>query len=220
MASPNDSTRDLLNGYLSGNRQAECELFEQHRERLLQRVQREHWMAGLSKYASPEDLVGEVFVRALSSGLLLDFTSRGSGSLSKLLFKLLDNVAVDTYRRHGAGKRGGGRMPASYDAGDEGAKTGHGAPAVASMDTTPTSKVRAGELLERCRAALEPREWEIWHMAEVEGFDSLEIAERLNTTDSAARGVLRRARNKLLTKLTEFVCTDPGIADQEDRSGT
>ncbi len=214
MSVPNESaprTRELLEGYLLGNREAERKLFELHRQRLVERVQQEHWMAGLAKYVTPEDLVGEVFLRALSSGVLQDLDDRGRGSLARLLFKMLDDVAVDTYRRHGTEKRGGGRLPSSYDGGDENTPTGHGQPSMASLDTTPTAKVRAGELLERCRKVLDEREWQVWQLSEVEDCTSIEIADRLSTTDSAVRGVLRRARRKLLMKLAQAVRDDPGL---------
>jgi len=204
-------TRDLLEGYLGGNREDERELFELHRQKLLERVRREHWMAGLARYLTPEDLVGEVFVRALGSGALRDLDDRGRGSLARLLFKMLDDAAVDTYRRHGAEKRGGGRLPDSYDVSDEGAATGQRRPQVASPDTTPTQKVRAGELLERCRGVLDDREWEVWHLSEVESCDSLEIAQRVGSTDSAVRGVLHRARHKLLMRLAQVVHADPDL---------
>ncbi len=212
----NPPTRDLLNGYLAGSREDEYRLFELHRERLLRRATNEPRIARLARYTSPEDLVNEVFLKALSSGILKKLEDRGRGSLTRLLSKILDDVAIDIYRWHGAEKRGDGRLPSSYDGHDENARGGQAQCVAVSLDTTPTSKVRAGELLDRCREVLDPYEWEVWHLVEVESFSSVEIAGRLHTTDSAVRGILRRARRKLLARLAKIVSQDPEDVPPKD----
>jgi DNA-directed RNA polymerase specialized sigma24 family protein len=70
-----------------------------------------------------------------------------------------------------------------------------------SDDTTPTSRARSKELVELVRRTLEPREIEVWTAIELEGLDSAELAKRLGTTPSAARGVLFRAQRKLVQAL-------------------
>lgn len=155
-------------------------------------------MPGLQKFVAPEDLAQEVFVRALSSGLLRDFQDRGRGSLLAALACVLDGVAVDTYRRHGALKRGGGAVLGSYDRLPEEGDTRSTAGLPASPDTTPTSSARERELVELVHEWLEPREWETWRLCEREGLDSRAAAERLGTTESAVRGVMHRARKRIL----------------------
>ena len=194
-------TRELLERYLSGDRESEARLFEGHRDDLVRRVRSASWMSGLRGLVTPEDLVQEVFVRALSSGMLRDFEDRGRGSLARALAKVLDDVAVDTYRRHGTLKRGGG-VP-GLQARDEAAEEGEVAASSPARDATPTSNAREKEILELCRDVLEPREWQVWQLSEVEGLDSRAVAERLGATPAAVRGVLHRARKRILRRMAD-----------------
>ncbi len=195
------TTRTLIEKYLSGDRESERQLFEAHRSELVARVGSSQWMSGLSAHVTPEDLVDEVFLRALSSGFLRHFEDRGRGSLTRALAAILDDVAVDTYRRLGASKRGGRVVARSYDRQDEVQDTRQGTVALPSREVTPTSNARARELLKLCQELLEPREWEVWRLCELEGLDSPAVAERLNTSDAAVRGVLHRARKRILRAL-------------------
>jgi RNA polymerase sigma factor (sigma-70 family) len=199
-------TSALLEQYLAGDRESERRLFERHRADLVSRSRSASWMAGLRRYATPEDLVQEVFVRALSSGLLRRLEHRGSGSLRAALAKILDDVAVDTYRRHGALKRGAHLRTVPLEGG---VATGtEGAVELAAEDTTPTSTAREREILELCRALLPPREWDVWWLCEVRRQSSAAVAERTGTTDAAVRGILHRARKRILRELAARVDLD------------
>jgi len=200
-------TAELLDQYLAGDRESERLLFERHRAELIDRARSARWMRGLHRYTTPEDLVGEVFVRALSSGLLRHFESRGSGSLGGALAKVLGDVAVDAYRRHGATKRGAGLRAFSLEEhGTEARMTGDRR--LPGEATTPTSSARQHELLELCRAVLPAREWEVWWMCEVEGRDSPSVAATLGVSDSAVRGTLHRARKRILREMSRRLADD------------
>lgn len=190
----------LLERYLSGDRESERRLFGRHREVLLTRARSAHWMSGVSRVATPEDLVQETFLRALSAGMLRRFEDRGSGSLARALEKVLGNVVVDVYRRHGTLKRGSHLRTLSLDLSPE-TDFEDSPPALASADTTPTSSARGRELLDLCRNLLSPRQWEVWCQCEVHHVDAPTVAARLGTTDAAVRGLLLRARRRILREL-------------------
>lgn len=193
---PPTRTGVLLARYLTGDRAAGERLFSRFRATLLARARAHPLMRPLAGDCSPEDVVHEVFWRALASGLLRDFEDRGHGSLEAALAKVLDNTLVDLARRRSAQKRGGGcaRVEPRSDGRDVLER-------VASDDTSPTAKARSAELVTIARAALAPREFEVWQAIELDGADSVELAERLGTSSSAVRGVLRRALAKLMAEL-------------------
>lgn len=195
-------TRVLLERYLAGDRESESRLFDRHRSELLARARRASWMPGIVRHTTPEDLVQETFVRALSSGMLRRFEDRGAGSLGRALEKVLGNVAVDVSRRHGSLKRGSGRFGLSLDA-DAGpdSELAREVPDLASAGTTPTAAARGRELVDLCRELLPPREWEVWYASEVERLDSVEVAARVQASPAAVRGVLHRARKRVLGEL-------------------
>lgn len=190
-------TRELIARFLAGDRGAELRLFEKQRAHLLERARTHRLMEQLKKRCTPEDVVSEVFLRVMASGALASFEDRGRGSLRNLLFTVEDRVMVSMLRRETAEKRSANVLPLSCDW-EEGRDMSQPA---ATGDPTPTSNARMTELLELCQKHLDAREWEIWRMAEVEGLDSPEIAKKLGTTSAAVRGVLFRARGKLVQAL-------------------
>jgi RNA polymerase sigma factor (sigma-70 family) len=204
-------TSDQLARYLTGDRDVEQKLFDAQRDGLLKRTSGSAWMAGLSAHFTPEDLVDEVFLRVLRSGFLRSFDDARPGALADALGAILDGVAVDSYRRIQALKRGGGRAVPHYDEHRETGGTGL-QPMVPSREPTPTSNARASEVLDLCQALLGPREWEVWRLIEQEGLDSTEVARRLETTDAAVRGIFRRARLRVLRALSGT----PGTAAEHE----
>lgn len=195
-------TRDLLSRYLAGDRTAECRLFETQRALLVERAREHPLMRALAPHATPEDLVGECLVRTLDSRALDTFEDRGPGSLRNLLFAILDNVMKDACRRRQAQKRGGRFGPAvSLEAKGWDSSRPLGASLPASSETTPTGAARAKELLELCRAVLSPAEWEVWRLAELDGLDSREVAERVGSTPGSVRSKIRRIRAKLIAEI-------------------
>ena len=204
-------TREQVADYLAGDPIASRELFERHREVLLRRTRGHGSMRALRHATAPEDIVDEVFLRALSSGFLERFEDRGRGSLGRALFTILDRTLADACRRYGSLKRQANAGTLSLDGEDAGGRIPDHASRLASEDPTPTSAARAAELIELCERLLDVREWEFWRLAEVEGLDSPDIARRCGVSDSAVRGVLFRARAKLVRALREELEErDPG----------
>jgi len=195
------ATRELVRLYLRGQHGPARRLFEIHRELLLKRV-RSHPLARQTRTrASAEDIVSEVFVRALSSGLFDRFEDRGPGSLRNALFTVLERTLVDMLRRAGTVKRGANARPLSLD--EVGTTDGTLVDAIPSRDPNPSSLARSHELEELCRSVLEEREWRAWQLVEMEGRSSAEAAERLGSSPAAIRGLLFRARAKLVRALDD-----------------
>ncbi len=193
-------TREQLAAWLAGDAEAARALFARHRAELLERAQAHRLTRRLRDHVTPEDMVDEVFLRALSSGLLHRFEDRGQGSLMGALYTVLDRTLKDAARRHlGTEKRGQDAAHVSLDD----ASLRAAARALASSDPTPTSRVRANDLLDVCRAALPPREWDVWRRRHVEGLDFATIATQLGITEAAARSLVHRARERIVTLLGE-----------------
>jgi RNA polymerase sigma factor (sigma-70 family) len=189
------STRAVLDQYRSGVTGAEQRLFLTHRERLLRRARRHPWMRGLSAHTTCEDVVDEVFVRALAGGFFERFDDRGRGSLLRALTRILERVVADGYRRLGTHESGRLRTVEQAAAGPE---TPSWRPVASGEEPSPTSNVRAVEMLGLCRRILDPEEWEVWRLTEIVGLESRAIGERIGRSASASRSVLHRARAKLL----------------------
>lgn len=204
-------TGELLASYFAGNRESERRLFEQECGDLLKRARSHRLARSLRRHASPEELVNEVFLRVLGSGKLLEFIDCETGSLRRYLSGKLDDVCRDMCRRVGAEKRGGGREPASIHQDNDGESRPEFM--LTSGGATPTSDAREKELSELVRGLLGTRDWEIWRRCELEGESSVEIAREIGGTDASVRGVLHRARQKvvlaLADRLTEGSSCDP-----------
>lgn len=188
-------TATLLRLMLAGDLPAQRRLFERHRPMLAARAARSAAMGVLRRHVSAEDLVGEVYLRALESGCLLRFEDRGPGSLDGLLLTLLDRVIADACRRHGAVKRGANVRRVDGDPSDM--------TALQASDPSPTGLARASELEALCRQHLSEREWEAFRLVQCDGLSAVEAAERLGSTDSAVRGLLLRARARLIKLLAD-----------------
>jgi len=198
-----ESTRERLEAALAGDREAERRLFDEHRAWLVEQARRERSVALLRPHVSLDDLVHEVFVRVLTTKALEGrFQDRGTGSLRRYLVTILRRVVVDEVRRQRAIKRGANARTVSFDEGD-----GLGAPMASphpsADDPSPTSNARAAELLALCRRELSEEEWKVWDLVEGRGLSSKEAGELLGSSPAAVRGVLFRAKRRLLEILGE-----------------
>lgn len=190
-------TQKLLDGIRLGDRDAERQLFSAF-EGLLRADARQHpLMAVVRRRHSEEDVVHEVWLRFCGSGSFLRFEHRGPGSLRRFLGIMLDRALVDLVRHDQADRRGGSLDVRSLDDGHhDGRELQH-----ATDDPTPTSRSRSAELRRLCRRILEPREYEIWRMVEVEERAAVEVAAEMCTSSASIRGIVHRARLKLLKQL-------------------
>jgi RNA polymerase sigma factor (sigma-70 family) len=202
-------TKELLARYLAGDFAAEERLFSRFRTALLERARRHPRLRPLARDCTAEDVVQEVFRRALASGMLRDFEDRGRGSLEAVLTRVLENTLVDFGRRASARKRGGTHE--RVDALETGLAPG--LDRLPAEDTTPTSRARSNELVELAGRVLEPRELEAWRPVEIEGLDAADVAHRMESTPAAIRGLVYRARAKLMRALSD----ERGESDSRSR---
>jgi DNA-directed RNA polymerase specialized sigma24 family protein len=157
-------------------------------------------MRGLEAHTTSEDVVAEVFARALAGGFFERFADRGRGSLERAMTSILERTLADGYRRLGAHRRG---LSLALRAGGAPSRSRHEPDHIPATDATPTSSARAAELLDLCRKTLDEEEWEVWRATEILGLDSLAIAGHIGKSASAARSILHRARMKLLRVLAD-----------------
>jgi DNA-directed RNA polymerase specialized sigma24 family protein len=197
-------TAELLAGYLAGEREAAARLFERFRGELLRRARRHPLMGAVSRVHTPEDVAQDVLTRALRADLFTRYQDRGPGTLGALLGVVLTHTLEDHARRLGALKHGGGELPTSLDAsGDDGPQRER----LAAPQPSPSAEVRATDVLERSRRLLEPHEWDLWRLLEVDGLRPEDIAGLVGRTSASVRGVLFRARLKLVAGLRDL---EPG----------
>lgn len=186
------ATGELIARMQRGEYEAERRLFERFAPRLRDRARRDPRLRKVGHW-SPDDVLQEVFFRALSGGRLSLYRERPSTSLEKALLQMLDRVFNDELRRKRAKKRGGRRVTEGGEAiAAQFEIRAHGAPTVTAA---------AADVVERCRRILDPAEWELFEMREIRDFSVAEIARRFGISDAAVRGRLHRARKKLLESL-------------------
>ncbi len=182
------------------------EAAERYYAGLLAQAQRHPWARALATKVPAEDVVQEVFTRAIGSGLFEERAGRGEGSLVRALQVVLERVLADQLRRQGAEKWGAATALESLDRIDEETSS----PILlelASSLMTPTMSARARELVDLCAKHLEDHEWRVWRLRVVASLGFDEIGEDMNCSAASARGVMHRARKKLILALAEL---DPG----------
>jgi DNA-directed RNA polymerase specialized sigma24 family protein len=201
------STADLLEELDRGDSLAGREMMESYRSRLLVRATQHPWMRAVAKTTTPEDVLQEVFLRALHSGLCSRREGRAPGSMHRALQVVLDRVLADHLRRLGSAKHGAGvsMISISPSAEDTGSPL---LSRLASSSATPTVSARSAELIRLCQSHLGDGEWEVWRLRVVAGLGFDEIAALVEATSASVRGVMHRARKKLILALAEL---DPDL---------
>jgi len=193
-------TKALLEAWRSGCSDAGERIAASHYPLLVAQAARHPLRRRLSPVPEPAELAQEALCRALSSGLVERFRDRGPGSLRNLLFRVLDRTLLDALRRQRTRKRSANVASLSGDEGDAGCLPARSL--VDAREPTPTSSARAREWIEHCRRVLPAREWEIWSLVEVEGHSPQEAAALHGIGGNAARGLLLRARARLIRELS------------------
>ena len=192
-------TEEVLDRSLCGDTEAERALFSELRTFLLRELRSHRLQRAALRHCSADDVVSEVWLRCYTSGSLRTFRTSGQGSLRRFLCRILNRTLVDVLRRHRAAKRGGSAASgANRSVAPEQLEQ-----EIASPEPTPSSDARATELWQLCETVLNQRELTIFRLTEAEGLDSVEIADRLESTPSAVRSCLNRARTKLIPALEE-----------------
>ena len=168
------------------------------------RVRRHRVWPFLAAHFDLDDVLQEIWARAATAARTT-FRNLGPGSLFAFLGKIADREVIDLARRHRAKKRGDGgaaELSTGFDA------AGAARPGCSTPET-PTSRARVVELSALARQELNPREFEAWEMVEMRDYTPEEAGLAMRCSGSAVRGLLMRARARLVARLAHDRRTVP-----------
>jgi RNA polymerase sigma-70 factor (ECF subfamily) len=215
-------TQDLVERARHGDREAFGALVDRYRERLEALV---HLRLGkrLRQKVEPEDVLQEVYLRALPA--LQSFQWTDKGSFFRWLGAIAEHVIQDLARRHLEAEK----RALSHERSLEREIVGEGEDererVFEARDASPSEILRRWERFERLEAALDrlhPDHREVIILSVVRGLPTREIAERMHRSPEAVGMLLLRAVRKLRE---EFGTTDSfhlpasGIASLDGGSG-
>jgi RNA polymerase sigma factor (sigma-70 family) len=195
-----------LDRWRSGDESAFAVLHARFAPLLRVRVRRHRVWPMLARRLELDDVVQELWARAMPA-VRTQFRSDGPGSLHAFLGRVCDRLVVDIARRLYAQKRderAARDLGTGFDVVD-GARPGRSAP------VTPTGHARFAELTSIARASLSEREFEAWRLVELEQFSSDEAAFAMRCSGAAVRGLLLRARTKLVARLAATGVPPDGV---------
>ena len=176
---------ELVARIREGDRAAWDELYRRYHDQLLLAV-RMRLGSALRGHLESEDIFQSVALEAFRD--LERFEYRGPGSLEAFLRTLVVNKIRDRADTFGALRRSGA-VPLEEA----------NAPAIGDGPAYHDSE--RFELLERALNALSVEQREVIVLRKLEGLTSREVAERLGTSDEAARKAFSRAMARLATLL-------------------
>lgn len=167
-----------------------------------------------------EDLVQEVFVRALTAGPLpgsgagdtVDSGDAGDTELWRFLTRLARNTVVDVARAIRAARRDGGTLQLAQG---DWTQAGPRASQLRAQTWGPATRVEAGELEARLEARfrdLAPEHRRVIGLRQFEGLSAREAAARMGRSETAVHSLYRRA---LLAWQGDEILEDSG--DESER---
>lgn len=186
----------------AGDEAAFSVLFERFAPLIALRIQRGVVWGALKSRLQVEDVVQEVWLKVVP-GAQRTFTPGGEGSFLAFVSKVADNTVIDLVRRQRALKRGEGQEEVPLVPGEE-----PGILAGPREFETPTSSARRSELRDIALRELGNREFLAWDLVEIQGYTAGEAGLAMNISASAVRGLLMRARAKLVLVLRRAQCEE------------
>jgi len=174
-------------------------LYQRFAPLLTKRVRRNRLWSVLEAKIQAEDIVQEIWARVVPAAQK-SFTPSGPGSFLAFLGTITDRTMVDLLRSATAEKRGSSESARSLDTHCE--RHGQRLPGLAGAET-PTSRARISELEDVARQILTERELEAWELVELQDYSAGEAGLAMDCSGSAVRGLLLRARAKLILTLGE-----------------
>ncbi len=195
------STELQFQRWRKGDAQAFESIARHYHLLLMIRVRRSPSWPGLRTRCTEEDIVQEVWSQVVAHSREA-FESQGPGSFCAYLCKITDNRIRSRARHHLAQKRGEGSTEVRCSDHDEQhALQKPGTP----FPQTASSAARVSELQGLAAKHLSPDEYQAWHLVDNLGYTSQEAALAMGEdlgererTDSGIRGLLMRARVKLI----------------------
>lgn len=189
------NTQVQVERWIAGDQGAFEVLYTRFAPLLASRIRRNAIWSNLRARVQAEDIAQEAWAKVVRSGLDA-YTPQGPGSFLAYLARITDNTIIDTVRRLHAAKRGEGREHVELAPEDEGRT-----PQAWSTTESPTSAARRSEIEELARRVLTQREFAVWELVELQDYTSDEAGFAVDATSSAVRGLLMRARTKLIAAL-------------------
>lgn len=140
-----------------------------------------------------DDLVQEVFLRAVTSASSLPDPEPGDAPLWRFLARLARNTVIDAARSIRAVKRSGNTVPLTRS---DWSRAGPTASQILAQTAGPATRVIAGEtsklLLERFQS-LAPEHRRVIGLRQFEGLSARETARRMGRSETAVHSLYRRA---------------------------
>jgi RNA polymerase sigma factor (sigma-70 family) len=176
--------RDLVNDYQDGSESAAREIFDKHCERLLRLAKRRIGQRMSSRF-DPEDVVQSAFRTFFTRVKNDEFEFANEDDLFKLLVRLTVRKTLRRIQYHRADKR------------NPEAEQGHQADGsevfahVASAEPSAEVEVALLDEFERFVEQLPTLDRQVLEL-KVQGFSTVEIAERLGTYDRKVRRIIER----------------------------
>lgn len=143
-----------------------------------------------------DDLVQEVYVRALTAGRGLPPFEEGDLALWRFLVRLARNTVIDAARSIRAAKRSGRTLPLAHSSESEWNSRGPRAGEILANTAGPLTKVtasEAGDLLRQAYESLLPEHRRVIGFRQFEGLSARETARRMGRSESAIHSLYRRA---------------------------
>jgi RNA polymerase sigma factor (sigma-70 family) len=197
-----------LERWRRGDEAAFGEMFARFRPTLLAWIRAHAAWPFASKHCEADDLLQEVWMRALPAAKST-FENRGKGAFLAFLRPIVDGAVSDAARRMSAQKRGGGAvapLATNYDAPDA-AGPGRAAP------ETPTGFARRNELAKRARELCNDDQYRAWDLVDLQGCSFDEAAAAMGRTPAAVRGLVHRARTRIALDLEDDPNAEPRHGD-------
>lgn len=176
--------RDLVSEYRGGDDDAAGKLFDKYCERLLRLAKRRIGQRMTSRF-DPEDVVQSAFRTFFTRVKNDEFSFAEENDLFKLLVRLTVRKTLRRIEHHRADKRNPETEIGRSANGTEPFAN------VASQEPNPEMEVALIDEFERFMTNLEPMERQVLEL-KVQGFSTVEIAEKLGTYDRKIRRVIER----------------------------
>ncbi len=176
--------RDLVNDYQDGSESAAKELFDKHCERLLRLAKRRIGQRMSSRF-DPEDVVQSAFRTFFTRVKNDEFEFANEDDTFKLLVRLTVRKTLRRIQYHRAEKRNPEAEQGHHADGSE--VFAH----VASAEPSAEVEVALLDEFERFVGQLPTLDRQVLEL-KVQGFSTVEIAERLGTYDRKVRRIIER----------------------------
>lgn len=143
--------------------------------------------------ADLDDLLQEVYLRALAPGAGVPPEEQGEAALGRFLARLARNTVIDVARAIRTQKRDGREVALSRS---DWSRAGPGAERLAARVRGPATEVAAAEdsaRVERAFERLSPEHRRVIGLRQLEGLSAREAARRLGRSETAVHSLYRRA---------------------------